>query len=187
MKSEFLRHHGESYKVLESFVPRYHVEWMRNELIEAIGARPYERGDDIYINAIGIHQFVPGAMLLCTKLQEVMELMGQACLPSYAYARKYGPKAELKPHTDRKSCEISVTLHLGGDQAWPFFIESANGEVHEVDLLPGDAILFDGVNFKHGRRDPYSGNSYEQLFLHYVYAYGPHASHMFEPKSCAKH
>src|SRR5438132_1929078 len=43
------------------------------------------------------------------------ELLGVKLYPTYSYARLYSKGNELKPHLDRPSCEVSVTVCPGGD------------------------------------------------------------------------
>ena len=41
---------------------------------------------------------------------------GLQLVPTYSYARAYKKGDILKRHKDRPSCEISTTVHLGGDE-----------------------------------------------------------------------
>lgn len=92
---------------------------------------------------------------------------GLSLLPTYAYWRMYTYGSYLKKHKDRPSCEISVTLHLGGDKKWPIFVEGKS-----FLLKPGDAIIYRGCEQEHWREKFY-GDWYSQLFIHYVNANGP--------------
>lgn len=106
------------------------------------------------------------SLLLCKK--ELMEKeTGLSLLPTYAYWRMYTYGSYLKKHKDRPSCEISVTLHLGGDKKWPIFVEGKS-----FLLKPGDAIIYRGCEQEHWREKFY-GDWYSQLFIHYVNANGP--------------
>ena len=77
------------------------------------------------------------------------------------------------------SCEVSVTLHLDGDQEWPFYITKPDGNVAEVSLRSGDAMIYLGMRGSHWRH-AYQGESYSQVFLHYVRSRGEHAQHYFD-------
>ena len=61
-----------------------------------------------------------------TLLMKILPVMkretGLDVVPTYSYARMYKRGDELKRHKDRPSCEISTTLHLGGEP-WPIFVE----------------------------------------------------------------
>ena len=43
-------------------------------------------------------------------------------IPTYCYVRKYFKGSTLSTHKDRDACEISLTLHLGGDKPWDIWI-----------------------------------------------------------------
>lgn len=102
--------------------------------------------------------------------------------PTYSYLRIYKPGDTLKRHTDRPSCEISMTIPLGfdGDECWP--IQADNGD-HSVvaDLQPGDAMVYRGCDVAHWR-DEFTGKHQVQVFLHYVDKNGPHADRKFDTR-----
>ena len=100
------------------------------------------------------------------------ETIGEKLLPTYSFARLYGNGDELKKHTDRPSCEISITIQLGRSHhyAWPIYM----GE-QRLDLAEGDAVIYKGCDVQHwreickGPENYYSG----QVFCHFVRANGP--------------
>jgi hypothetical protein len=94
------------------------------------------------------------------KMEEILNI---ELLPSYSYTRLYEKGAELKKHIDRKSCEVSTTLNLGGD-AWPIFFKLED-EIR-VDLKPGDMVLYLGEEIMHWR-EKFKGTICGQVFLHY--------------------
>ena len=88
--------------------------------------------------------------------------------PTYSYARLYKNGDILHRHIDRFSCEISTTLHLGGDP-WSFFIEpsgTVNKAGIKLNLKPGDMIVYKGCELEHWR-EPFTGQNCGQVFLHY--------------------
>ena len=93
---------------------------------------------------------------------------GYKLQPAYSYARIYKNGDVLHRHKDRYSCEISTTLNLGGDP-WPIFLEPS-GKVKqsgvEVDLKPGDMLIYRGIELEHWR-EPFTGDNCGQVFLHY--------------------
>ena len=92
-------------------------------------------------------------------------------LPTYSFWRMYTKFADLKKHSDRPACEISVTVNIGSDGTqWPIFIE---GE--PIDLSEGDAVIYLGQDLKHWREE-FEGDWYAQCFLHYVDKDGKNAS-----------
>jgi len=78
----------------------------------------------------------------------------------------------LEKHTDRGACEISVTIHLDGDRSYPIWIKTFEGKDVSVDLQSGDGMIYLGCTAPHWR-EKYFGNSYSQLFFHYVREDGP--------------
>ena len=107
-------------------------------------------------------------------------------MPTYSYARVYKKGDELRRHKDRPSCEISTTVHLGGDP-WPIFIDDTGADnvideyknIHKpnapagtrVDLEIGDMLVYSGCELEHWR-EPFEGDSCGQVFLHYNNIYG---------------
>lgn len=88
-------------------------------------------------------------------------------LPTYSFTRIYTKFGDLKKHTDRPSCELSATVHIGSDGTeWPIFM---GGE--SVLLEPGDGIIYKGTEIPHWREE-FLGDWYAQIFLHWVNADG---------------
>ena len=103
---------------------------------------------------------------LLVVLKEKIELkIKKKLLPTYTYARMYETGAELKKHKDRKSCELSATLNLGGDP-WPIFFKIKNTN-KKIILKPGDLVFYRGCDITHWR-EPFKGEVCGQVFLHYV-------------------
>ena len=121
---------------------------------------------------------------LLLKLQPAIELVtGLRLYPTYSYVRLYKKGDQLTKHTDRESCEISVTLCLGmsPNAPWPIHVEGPHGS-SGVELAPGDALLYRGIECAHWRT-PYHGDQLGQLFLHYVDQNGPYAEWKFDRRS----
>jgi len=104
------------------------------------------------------------------KLTERMEKeSGYKLTPTYSYARLYKKGDILHRHKDRFSCEVSATLHIGGDTEWPIFLEPSGltGKSGiKIDMKPGDIVIYKGCDLEHWR-EPYEGDNYCQGFLHY--------------------
>ena len=107
-----------------------------------------------------------------TLLMKVLPVMqqetGLELIPTYSYARIYKQGDILHKHKDRPSCEISTTIHLGGDP-WSIFVEGT-----EVRLEVGDMLVYSGCELEHWR-EPFEGNTCAQVFLHYNHVDGPFA------------
>ena len=90
----------------------------------------------------------------------------------------YLPGQELKKHTDRPACEISISVHVSSniDEHWPIYIKTPDiytvssksskqktfsgiekkGDVVGVMLNPGDGLLYKGCERPHWR-EPMTG------------------------------
>jgi hypothetical protein len=137
--------------------------------------------DPQVLGSPSIHNHVSFVALMCEKTAHMNKLVGEKLLPTYAYARIYKNGAELKKHTDRPACEVSVTLHLGSDgSSWPICFTKPDGSTVSKDLKPGEAIIYLGCISEHWREGSFSGQEYGQVFLHYVRSEGRYINHCFD-------
>ena len=89
----------------------------------------------------------------------------------------------MNRHTDRKSCEISMTLNFTIDnKPWPIWIETKEGFNIPVELYPGDAMIYRGMELAHWRLPYREGNDQMQLFLHWVDANGPYTNMLYDKR-----
>lgn len=101
------------------------------------------------------------------------EWAGVALEPSIAYGlRVYQNGSSLTMHTDRiETHVVSSILHVdrdyGGNEPWPIVIEGLDGVTAEVDLQPGQMLLYESAKCTHGRPRTFKGNWYTSLFIHY--------------------
>lgn len=129
-----------------------------------------------------VYNFKPFLELLCQKVNDVSNLIEEQVLPTYTYARIYKNGEVLARHRDRPACEISLTLHIGGDAEWDIGIQKPSSEEVTFNLKPGDAMLYLGCIADHWRDKPFTGQNYSQVFLHYVRSNGPCAWAYFDKK-----
>ena len=113
--------------------------------------------------------------LLDIKLPLVEKESNLKLFPTFTYWRYYVFGADLKQHTDRPSCEISVTACIKKYDNWPLIIEGETFELEE-----GDALLYAGCDQKHGRPGIYKGEGMAQLFFHYVNQNGPNKHYAYD-------
>ena len=126
-----------------------------------------------------------------TLMMKVLPIMQQRTdmnlIPCYTYTRIYKKGDILKRHSDRPSCEISTTLHLGGDP-WTIFLDPTGQktvideykQIHKpnapkgipVELEVGDMLVYSGCELEHWR-EPFEGDNCAQVFLHYNNIDGP--------------
>ena len=108
-----------------------------------------------------IYNYVPFIALLCEKTMHMNQLVEEKLLPTYAYARLYKHGAELKKHTDRPACEVSVTLNLGSDGTpWPICFTKPDGSTVSKGLKPGEAVVYFGCISEHWREGAFEGQEY---------------------------
>ena len=120
--------------------------------------------------------------LLERLLPTIEGITGLNLFPTYSYFRVYKTGDVLARHSDRCSCEVSVTANLGciASSPWPIWIEGPQGAV-PVEMQPGDAAVYRGIECPHWR-DAFSGKLAAQVFLHYVDQNGPHAEWKFDKR-----
>ena len=135
-----------------------------------------------------------GDFFMETLMMKVLPIMqdrtNMNLVPCYTYTRIYKKGDILKRHSDRPSCEISTTLHLGG-QPWPIFLDPTGTKsvINEekqiikpnaptgfpIDLEVGDMLVYRGCDLEHWR-EPFKGDNCAQVFLHYNNLDGPFGS-----------
>ena len=123
------------------------------------------------------------------------ELTGADLLPSYDYFRIYHKDDICRVHSDRPSCEhsVSLTLVYGDGVPWPLEVGSIPVESEgpcssgwgdepstAVTMEPGDAVLYRGIDLRHGRTMPNPNLWSAHLFLFWVERGGPYEQHAFD-------
>ena len=168
------------------------VEWMyKNNIIHNNGMFGTWTDKQVF-NTYSIYADPIMETLMMKVLPVMKKETGLQLIPTYSYARLYKKGDILKRHKDRSSCEISTTLHLGGDP-WPIFIDGtgANSVIYgkeegditvkpnapegtKVLLEVGDMLVYSGWELEHWR-EPFEGETCGQVFLHYNHVNGPFA------------
>ena len=115
------------------------------------------------------HYSDPAMETLLESLKIKMEKeTGYKLNETYSYARIYKTGDVLHRHKDRYSCEVSTTLHLGGDR-WPIYLDPTGKKGQagiKVELEPGDMLIYSGCDLEHWREE-FKGKDCGQVFLHY--------------------
>lgn len=109
--------------------------------------------------------------LLSILTKNVSEMLKLELIPTYSFFSLYEKGNELKKHTDREACEISMSLCLGyepNDNKWPIHLDDKS-----IDLMPGDAVIYRGIDLTHWR-EPFGGNYQAQAFFHWNDKNGPY-------------
>lgn len=159
----------------------------------SVNTRPsYEFHSSQFPTAFGFHWG------LTSKLCDVT---GKRLAPSYCFFRAYQRGDRCTVHSDRPACDHSMSLALGySDGAvWPIEVGARFLTVEEankiqiaddfgaepfasVKLDPGDALVYKGVNHRHGRVTPNPNRWSAHLFLHWVDLDGPFAEWAFDKR-----
>lgn len=125
----------------------------------------------------------------------IARLAGEELLPSFSFFRLYFGDDICRVHSDRAACELSVSLTLAYSDDRPWALSIANsptndclltgddfdGEPYDSFLMqPGDAVLYRGSKYRHGRPMPNPNRWSAHLFLQWVSHGGPHEEEAFE-------
>ena len=132
--------------------------------------------DDQIPNTPAWHDDLAMKNLLCYLLPDMEKHTGVELSPTYSYLRVYKKGDVLKRHTDKHSCEFSVTLTLmsePNERIWPIYLDPFNEGRdlayggRKVELDSGDGLIYKGIETPHWR-DRFEGSRLAQVFLHYV-------------------
>lgn len=127
----------------------------------------------------------PAMETMLLYIQKIVENnTGLNLFPTYSFYRVYRNGDELFPHTDRESCEISVTMcfeysYDDSKYVWPIFIESS-----PIIMHPGDIVIYRGIEKEHSREMLNCSEKcwHIQAFFHYVDADGPFANYAYDKR-----
>jgi len=120
--------------------------------------------------------------LLLWGLEPLEQHIGMNLHPTYSYYRVYRNGSILKPHKDRPSCEISMTVCMSYQYEkdgynWPIRMDGT-----DIVMEPGDAVVYRGCDLEHSREmlEAGEGAFHVQTFLHYVNADGPYSDYKYD-------
>ena len=161
------------YKVIKNILSSEEAQEISN-----IIKGSQKNGGDRQVPKSNSYYNLPVCNILMGRLIErVSKESGKTLKPSYTYCRVCFKGAELKPHTDRPSCEYSLSLNLFQTHTWPIYMAKRG-----IIQKPGDGVLYKGCEIEHSR-PVFEGEEYIQVFLHYVDANGPYKDHVYDLKT----
>lgn len=114
--------------------------------------------------------------------------------PTNSYFRVYQEGDVCLVHSDREACEHSLSLTLGYSDGRPWPLDIAHRRLQGVEpttadfgaepytplsMQIGDAVLYQGIRYRHGRVVPNPNRWSAHLFLHWVDANGMFAGEAF--------
>lgn len=136
--------------------------------------------DNQVSNALSFYKLPELQPLHDACLPKLEDVTGLKLYTTYQYFRLYHKGATLAPHKDRPSCEISLSLNLGGDD-WEIGIFDYDNVPYTNLLKPGDALVYHGCDLIHFRPGKLKGDELIQIFLHYVDQFGKRAMWKGDP------
>lgn len=140
------------------------------------------------------HHYYPMLFFLWGLTPIIAQLIGRDLLPTYNYLRIYRQGDTCHVHSDRYSCEHSLSLTLGYSDGKPWNLEveqqrtepsarvdqAFSSAAASISMEPGDGVLYQGVHHRHGRVTPNPNRWSAHLFLHWVDRDGPYRDHAFD-------
>ena len=141
------------------------------------------------------HVYKPMNYFLWALTPTISRLIGRDLLPTYDYFRIYRSGDICRVHSDRPSCEhsVSLTLDYSDGKVWPLEVaryrvdslhplqeDFEDKDFGSVRMEVGDAVLYQGVNYAHGRITPNPNAWSAHIFLHFVERGGPHEEEAFD-------
>lgn len=132
----------------------------------------------------------------------VATVVGKDLLPSHAYFRVYRGGDVCHLHSDAMNCEYSLSLTLGysDDFVWSLEIsdkyydaserrpadiarEEADLTLHSAPMGVGDGVIYNGINYLHGRVRPNPNRWAAHVFFHWVDRAGAYSAHAFDGRA----
>lgn len=141
------------------------------------------------------HVYKPMNFFLWALTPVISELVGLDLLPTYDYFRIYRGGDICKVHSDRPACEhsVSLTLDYSDDRIWDLQVAQYSVETlhplqddfgskpfSSIAMEVGDAVLYRGTNYAHGRITPNPNAWSAHIFLHFVDRNGPYRDEAFD-------
>ena len=193
----------QGYALLEGFVPAEVTQAFLQQLKQDLGpgaiplSRVSEHPNLLTRPAFEVygHHYPPMLFFLWGLTPIVEELVGAKLLPTYDYLRIYREGDVCKVHSDRHSCQHSLSLTLDYSDGAVWDLEVGRDKVEpsarvtgdfgsepfsSLSMNVGDAVLYEGVHHCHGRVTPNPNAWSAHLFLHWVDRDGPYQDHAFD-------
>ena len=96
---------------------------------------------------------------------KVEEAYGKELVPTYSFWRTYYKTQDCPPHTDRPSCEVSITLCVDASHKEDMWSISVDDETFKLNV--GEGVIYKGCEQEHWRHE-LQYDWHRQVFLHYI-------------------
>ena len=141
------------------------------------------------------YRYQPLIALLWGLTPAISNLTKQDLLPTYCVLRFYREGDFCRVHSDRDACEHSLSLTLDYSDGVPWELDVGHRAVSAAEPLqddfgdetytsvpmePGDAVLYRGIDRRHGRIRPNPNQWSAHMFLHWVSRDGPYRDCAFD-------
>jgi len=102
---------------------------------------------------------------------KIEESYGKLLVPTYSFWRTYYKQQDCPPHTDRPSCEVSITLCIDASDTSDMWGINVEDQIFKLNI--GEGVIYKGCDQEHWRHElPYDWH--RQVFLHYIEKEGKH-------------
>lgn len=202
-QSEARAYQGDGYVLLKQLFPPIVLALFHGKLQQDLNLKSdpafFSRTPLLTKPALEVYsrQYVPMATFHWGLTPTAAAIAGCELIPSYAYFRVYQKDDVCRVHPDRAACEhsMSLTIELADSKPWALCIASEHADLHEpsadegfrpgeayveLPMSAGDAVMYRGINHRHGRIEPNPNRWSAHLFLHWVDPNGPNAEHAFD-------
>ena len=124
----------------------------------------------------------------------IARLIGREIFPTFDYLRLYREGDICRVHSDRPACQhaVSLTLDYSDGEPWPLEVggysvqsyhplqEVWDKDHSSIEMEVGDAVLYQGLRYPHGRTTPNPNAWSAHLFCCYVDRDGPYRGEAFD-------
>jgi hypothetical protein len=139
--------------------------------------------------------YKPMSYFLWALTPAIRDIVGRDLLPTYDYFRIYREGDICRVHSDRPESEhsVSLTLDYSDGEVWDLQVANDRTETlypladdfgsepySSLAMEVGDAVLYRGSQFAHGRMTPNPNAWSAHLFLNYVDRDGPNGGQAFD-------
>jgi hypothetical protein len=163
------------YKYIKNVLDKRHCK----QLTEYLFKQNFTEKDSQCPNSFCFVDLKPLVRILFNTKSLVERETNLELYPTYIYGRIYQPGEILHEHTDRESCEISMTVTLGYDSHYNWPIKMYD---NSIEIEVGDGVIYKGTEVPHSR-EKFLGNWHCQIFLHYVNKNGPYKDFKYDKRS----
>lgn len=118
----------------------------------------------------------------------IAHTLGCAVWPTLSFYYVYQHGTELKPHSDRSSCQWVASLCIGADPAfkktqktWPLILKIKDKKT-AIKLHDGDILLFKGHETEHWR-ERFTGQWFVSAIFAFVEQDGPYAFQKYDQRA----